>query len=99
MSSAQARNHFPDLVSQAAYAKKRTVITRRGKEVAAIIPFEDYERLLAIEDANDINEAERALAKGEFEDWNDAKKEIMTHFGLKEDDLQNRNRKKRPKNS
>lgn len=94
MTSAEARNHFPDLVSQATYAKRRTVITRRGKKVAAIIPIEDLDRLLASEDEKDINEAEASLAKGNFEDWNDAKREIMTHFGIEEDDLQNRDRKK-----
>lgn len=96
MSSAEARNHFPDLVSQAAYGKKRTVITRRGKKVAAIIPIEDLERLMTIEDAIDIREAEEILVRGKFEDWEEAKNEIMTHFGF-EDDLQNQNRRESKK--
>lgn len=97
MTSAEARNQFPDLVNQATYAKTRTVITRRGKKVAAIIPIEDLERLMALEDEIDIKEAEAALASDEFENWEEAKKEIMTHIGFKDADLQNRDRKKSKK--
>lgn len=89
MSSAQARNSFPDIVSQAVYAKKRTIITRRGKKAAALIPIEDLERLLAFEDQHDIQEAEEELSKGDFEEWEIAKKDIMKHFGFKENDIQN----------
>lgn len=92
MTSSQARDQFPDLISQATYAKKRTVITRRGKKVAALIPIEDLERLQAIEDTEDIKKIEYALKYGEFEDWEDVKKELLEHHGLSEDDLQSGNR-------
>ena len=88
MTSAEARNHFPDLVSQATYAKTRTIITKRGKKVAAIIPIEDLERLEALEDNRDIEKIEHALENDEFENWNEAKKDIMQHFGFTENDLQ-----------
>ncbi len=89
MTSAQARNHFPDLVSQAIYAKKRTIITRRGKKAAAIIPIEDLDRLLAFEDQLDLEDAREALEREEFIDWELAKKDLMKHFGSKENDIQN----------
>lgn len=92
VTSAQARDQFPDLVSQATYAKKRTIITRRGKKVAAIIPIEDLERLQEIEDREDIKKIEYALEHGEFEDWEVVKKELLAHHGLTEDELQSRDR-------
>lgn len=91
VTSAQARNSFPDLVSQATYGKKRTVITRRGKKVAAIIPFKDLERLRAIENSLDIEKIDYSLKNEEFEKWEDAKNEIIKHFGFTEDDIRIRN--------
>ncbi len=88
MSSAEARNQFPDLVSQARYGKRRTVITKRGKQVAAIVPIEDLERLLLLENVIDVEKIEYALKNEDFEDWKDAKNEIMKHFGFTENDLQ-----------
>jgi prevent-host-death family protein len=41
MSTAQARESLADVVNDAAYAGTRTVITRRGKDVAAIVPITD----------------------------------------------------------
>lgn len=89
MSSAQARNQFPDLISQASYAKKRTVITRRGKKVAAIVPIEDLEYLQMIEKARDIKNLEEALKEGEFEDWEIVKKKLLTLHGLTEKQFDN----------
>ncbi len=97
ITSAEARNNFPDLISQANYAKKRTIITRRGKRVAAIIPIEDLERLLAIEDEIDMQIAEEVLKNEEFEDWNTAKIDIMNHIGFTEDDLRTKDIEKSDK--
>lgn len=41
MSTGDARERFSEIVNEAAYADKRTVITRHGKEVAAIVPIGD----------------------------------------------------------
>ena len=62
MSSSEARDHFPEIISEAAFAKKRFVITRRGKRLAAIIPIEDLELIEAFEDQIDLEEAREALA-------------------------------------
>lgn len=88
MTSAQARNQFPDLVSQASYAKKRTIITRRGKKVAAIVPIEDLEYLQALEDARDIEKIEQSLKEGEFEDWEIVKRRLLSSHNLTETDLE-----------
>ena len=59
--SGEARRNFSELLSKAAYAKKRTVLTRRGKKVAAIVPIEDLEIIEALEDSIDYEEAKKAL--------------------------------------
>jgi hypothetical protein len=42
------------------------------------------------EDEIEIKESEEILAHGEFEDWSAAKKEILIHLRLDEDDLFNK---------
>ena len=56
-----ARDHFPDIINRAAYAKERTVVAKRGKEVAAVVPIEDLRLLQEIEDHLDIEEALEAI--------------------------------------
>ena len=41
----KAREEFPKVVNRAAYGKERTIVSRRGKDLAAVIPIEDL-RLL-----------------------------------------------------
>jgi len=61
----KAREEFPDVVNRAAYGKERTIVSRRGKDVAALIPMEDLhllERLAQEEiDRADIADARAAL--------------------------------------
>ena len=65
----KAREEFPDVVNRAAYANERTIVSRRGKDVAAIIPMEDLrllERLAEEEmDRIDIADARAALKEAE----------------------------------
>ena len=62
MSSSEARDHFPEIISEAAFGKKRFVVTRRGKRLAAIIPVEDLDLIDAIENQLDLEDARKALA-------------------------------------
>jgi prevent-host-death family protein len=61
----KARDEFPDLVNRAAFGKERTIVSRRGKDLAAVIPIEDLrllERLTRAEiDRIDIEDARAAL--------------------------------------
>ena len=63
----KAREEFPDLVNRAAYGKERTIVARRGKDLAAVIPMEDLrllERLSQEEmDRIDIEDARAALSE------------------------------------
>ena len=62
ISSSHAREHFPEVVSEAAFGKKRFIVTRRGKKLVAIIPIEDLEIIEALEDKIDLEDARKALA-------------------------------------
>jgi prevent-host-death family protein len=63
----KAREEFPEMLNRAAYGKERTIVSRRGKELAAVIPIEDLqllERLSREEmDRLDIEAAHAALAE------------------------------------
>ena len=65
----KAREEFPEIVNRAAYGKERTIVSRRGKDLAAVIPMEDLrllERLAQEElDRTDIEDARSALKEAE----------------------------------
>lgn len=60
ISVTQARKDLGDIFGEVNYNKERIILTNRKRRVA-IVPFEDLERLQALEDAEDIAEAETAL--------------------------------------
>ena len=62
LNSTDARERLADVLNRVAYAKDRVRITRRGKEVAAVVPIEDLELIERLEDEIDIREAKKALA-------------------------------------
>lgn len=41
ITTASAREHFSEIVNRSSYGKERIVLSRRGKDLAAIIPMED----------------------------------------------------------
>lgn len=57
-----ARENLADLLNRAAYKGERTVIRRRGKEMAALVPMDDLRILEELEDATDREAARKALA-------------------------------------
>lgn len=57
----EAKDQFPDLINRVVQNKERILLTRRGKEIAALIPFDDFEHLLAIQNQLDLTEAIDAL--------------------------------------
>lgn len=79
ISAAKAREEFSDLVSRAAYAKERHVVTRRGKAVAAMVPIEDLELLEELEDRIDVIEGLQALADAQEQGtrrWEEVRAEL-----------------------
>jgi prevent-host-death family protein len=63
----KAREEFPEVLNRAAYGKERTIVSRRGKDLAAVIPIDDLrllERLAQEEmDRLDLEDARAALAE------------------------------------
>jgi prevent-host-death family protein len=63
ISTADARKKFADIVNQVAYGTEKFVLTRRGKEIAALVSIEELNLLSQIEDYIDIEDAKKALAE------------------------------------
>lgn len=61
ISTKEARGQLSDVISRAAFAKERIVLTRHGKAVAAVVPIEDLELLENLEDRIDLEDARVAL--------------------------------------
>jgi prevent-host-death family protein len=56
-----AKEQFADLITRVSHKKERIILTRRGKEIAAIIPLEDLELLQESQDKHDLTNAIEAL--------------------------------------
>jgi prevent-host-death family protein len=61
MNTADAKEQFTDLINRVSHDKERIILTRRGKDVAAIIPLEDFKLLQDSQDKNDLRDAIDAL--------------------------------------
>lgn len=79
VNTTEARDNLAEVINRVIYAKDRVRITRRGKEVAAVVPIEDLELLERLEDEIDLSEARKALADvrehGSIP-WDEAKKQL-----------------------
>lgn len=60
-SVSQARDGMKEIVNSVAYGKERIYLTSHNKKVVALVPIQDLEILEALENAEDIREAELAL--------------------------------------
>ena len=65
ISTAEARNRFSNLLDRVAVDKERVVLTRRNRELAAVVPLEDLELLEQLvtryENDEDLQDARSAL--------------------------------------
>lgn len=79
VNTVNARAQFSEIINRAAFGKERVTLTRRGKEIVAVVPIEDVKLLEALEDKIDLEEARKALAevkkKGTVS-WQKFKKEL-----------------------
>ncbi len=58
-----ARDRLSEVVDRARYTHERVVLTKRGKDVGAIVSIEDLKLLEALEDQLDVDMARRAIAE------------------------------------
>ncbi len=79
LNTTEARENLADVLNRVAYAKTRVRITRRGREIAAVVPIEDLELIERLEDEIDIREATKALKEAKEKGtapWVDVKREL-----------------------
>ncbi len=79
VSIADARKNLADLLNRVAYSKERVVLTRHGKEIAAIVSIEELglvDRLKTLLRERDVLDAIEALAAGDTVDWKELKEEL-----------------------
>ena len=75
ISTSTARQKFAEIVSKAEYGGERTVLHRRKKPVAAVVPIEDLELLERYEDELDAKLAKRARREKTVA-WEQLKKDL-----------------------
>lgn len=65
------RKHLSEAINAIKYQKKRLLLTRHGKPIIALVPFEDYQLLEALEDQEDLKAALASLddASDELIPW------------------------------
>jgi prevent-host-death family protein len=86
-STVEAREKFGSIVRKAAEDKERIVLTKRGKEWAALVPMEDVRLLEELEDRLDLEEARAALSEAKDDtaptvSWEKLKAELGLNFGI-----------------
>lgn len=75
----EAKEGFSELVNRVAHSKERIILTRRGKEVAVIVPIEDLILLQASQNKTDLHDAIEAFKEARSHGtlpFEDLKKEL-----------------------
>jgi len=70
------RQNLADLGNRVSYGRERITVTRSGKPLFAVVPYEDAELLDALEDRMDLDLARKALKRNDAVAWEEAKKEL-----------------------
>jgi prevent-host-death family protein len=63
VSTVKAREQLSTVINRAAFGKERVILTRRGKEIVAVVPIEDLRFLEELENRIDLDAARAALAE------------------------------------
>ena len=61
ITTADAKEEFSELINRVSHNKERIILTRRGKEIAAIIPIEDLHLIQESQNKSDLHDAVEAL--------------------------------------
>lgn len=62
-----AKEEFSELINRVSHNKERVILMRRGKEIAAIVPLEDFISLQKSQNKNDLMDAVEALQEARNE--------------------------------
>ena len=75
----EARESFSELLSRASFGRERILIRRNRKAAAALVPMEDVELLVALDDFIDLTDARAALREAQRKgtvSWDAFRKEL-----------------------
>lgn len=61
ISTIDAKEEFSELINRVSHHKERIILTRRGNEIAALVPLEDFYLLEQKQNKNDLEAAVEAL--------------------------------------
>ena len=61
INTAEAKEQFADLINRVVHSNEHIILTRRGKEIAAIVPIDDLRLILQAQDRQDLREAVDSL--------------------------------------
>lgn len=70
------RQQLADMGNRVSYGGERITVTRSGKPLFAVVPYEDAELLEALEDRMDLELARKALKRNDTVPWEKVKKEL-----------------------
>lgn len=79
ISTAETRKHMAELLNRAAYGGERFVVTRHGKELAAIVPLSEVnllDRLRALLDRKDFEAAVEEVRTAGTRSWDDVRRDL-----------------------
>ncbi len=79
ITTVEAREKFSEIVNKAAFGAQRITLTRRGKDVAAIVPIDDLKKIEMASNSPDVADAMNALAaalKSGAIPWDDVKRQL-----------------------
>jgi prevent-host-death family protein len=79
MTTAEARKNLADVLNRVAYTRERVVVTRHGREIAAIVSMEDLtliERLKGLLDQKEVSDALDELESGASVSWRQLREEL-----------------------
>lgn len=63
ISTADAKEQFSELINRVSHNKDVVILTRRGKEIAAMVPIEDLQLIEQEKNNHDLQEAVDALTE------------------------------------
>jgi PHD/YefM family antitoxin component YafN of YafNO toxin-antitoxin module len=65
LATSEVREDFADTINKVCFGRHRIILHRRGKNLAAMVPMEDFMLLKSLEDRYDLSEARAILANAE----------------------------------
>lgn len=79
ISTADTRKHMAELLNRAAYGGERFVVTRHGKELAAIVPLSEInllDRLRSLLSKKEFEAAVEEVRTASTRSWEDVRRDL-----------------------